>query len=113
MKTAGFVILTLALRHEEGCWTAECLELGTSTFADTLEEAQEAILEALQLHLQTLADVGELRRFFQKHHITFHSVRPSPRSEVRIPLGEDTYYKPVIQRICAPSGERLLHTASD
>ena len=55
----GYVLLTARLQNEDDVWTARCLELGTSTFGDTLEEAEEAISEAIEWHLDVLGKHGE------------------------------------------------------
>lgn len=64
-----YIVLTVAFRQEEGVWTAECHELGTATFGDTFEEAEQNISEAIELHLNTLEKVGERERFFRENNI--------------------------------------------
>lgn len=76
MRRHFYVVLTLKFRQEGGQWLAYCEETGTSTYADTMEEAQEHIREAVILHLQTLEDVGECKRFFRENNITLHPHRP-------------------------------------
>ena len=50
------VPLTLDFQEEEGKWVGVCLELGTSAFADTLEELRKEIVDAVTLQL------GEMER---------------------------------------------------
>ncbi|MBE7560280.1 type II toxin-antitoxin system HicB family antitoxin [bacterium] len=80
----GYVALTLQFRRypEEGVWDAYCIELGTATFASTLEEAHEEIRELVGLHLATLEGLGERERFFSEHGIELLSHKPTQRSVV-------------------------------
>jgi predicted RNase H-like HicB family nuclease len=71
-KSNAYIILTAIFRREEEVWTAECKELGTATFGDTLEEAKDNLREAVELHLNTLEDVGESKRFLDERGIQVH-----------------------------------------
>ncbi len=72
-KVSGFVTLTLSFELEESEWVGVCLELGTSTFADTLEKCQEELQELVADHLDVLEEIGERERFFEEWGITVHS----------------------------------------
>jgi len=62
--------LTFEFELEEGKrWLAHCKELTTSTFGNTLKEAMERLNEAVLLHIETLKDVGEWKRFCEEHNI--------------------------------------------
>ncbi len=90
-KPDGYIELTLRLVQEGEHWTAECVELGTATFADSLAGAFEAVDELVTLHLNALEDVGECRAFLREHGITLHKhqpKRPSPRRQVAVRSGE-------------------------
>jgi len=71
-KSKSYIILTAIFKREEEVWTAECKEPGTATFGDTLEEAKENLQEAIELHLNTLKDVGEYKRFLDERGIEIH-----------------------------------------
>ncbi len=71
-----YIILTTIIRQEENVWTAVCKELGTSTFGNTFEEAHNNLDEAIGLHLNTLEDVGECKRFLKENNIKVYSKRP-------------------------------------
>ncbi len=73
--------LTYEFKQDGDQWLARCIELGTSVFADTLDEAQEAIREMAGLNLQTLAEVGELDAFAKKRGLRLltHSPGGKPR----------------------------------
>lgn len=76
-KAEAFVQLTLRFKKEGATWNAFCEELGTATFARTLEAAKERIMEAVCLHLNTLEEVGERARFFKDHGIKLYSTKPT------------------------------------
>lgn len=65
---------TFTFNRRDEIWEAYCEELGTATFAPTLREAKALLKEMVELHLQTLEDVGEKERFFREHNIGIHSV---------------------------------------
>ncbi len=75
-RATQFVVLTCTFQREGKWITATCQELGTSTFAGSLEEAEERLREAIVLHLNTLEDVGERARFFKEHKIRLYSTYP-------------------------------------
>ena len=71
-----YIILTMIYRQEDDIWTAECKELGTSTFGDTFEEVSIHLREAVELHLNTLEDVGECETFLKENNIKIYKNRP-------------------------------------
>ena len=78
---AGYVTLTLRFEREGGCWVGVCLELGTSTFADSLRECHIALEELVVTDLNVLEETGERKRFFDEWGIRIHS---DDKPEVRI-----------------------------
>ncbi len=68
----GYVDLTLKYEFEEEQWIGVCLELSTSTFADTLDEVQDDLTRLVIEHLNLLEDAGERERFFKEHDISYH-----------------------------------------
>ena len=79
----GYVLLTVRLQNEDDVWTAKCLELGTSTLGDTLEEAEDAISEAVEWHLDASGKHGERGRFFSEHGITIYPTLPEEKPSAR------------------------------
>ena len=72
-RLSGYVTLTLSFEQEGSEWVGVCLELGTSTFADTLEECQEELRELVADHLDVLGEIGERERFFEEWGIEVHT----------------------------------------
>ncbi len=87
----GYIVLTVRFAKEGDQWTAECLELGTATCADTFEEIQEAIRAMISLHLNGLEDVGTRKAFFRKHNIRIRRNPPSPRPRRPVSVRLDEY----------------------
>lgn len=99
MSTAGYVVLTLKFRKIGRRWTAYCEELGTATFGRSISEADKRLKEAVLLQLHTLEEVGERKRFFEKHNIEFHHTKPKKDITVCLPLKEPVFVHPYIQPI--------------
>ena len=99
-KPLGMVVLRTQYRQEDGQWLGECVDLGTATFADSFEEIQRELNEAILLHLQTLEETGARAAFFKEHGIKMYraeSVPTTVKTEMQV-RGEPTW-KPVFQRV--------------
>ena len=73
-----YVTLTLSFEQEEDVWVGHCLELGTSTFADTVEACEDELRELVVEHLNVLEEVGERPAFFEEWGITLHTTSDTP-----------------------------------
>jgi len=74
-------VLTFEYSNEGESWVAECLEMGTVAEADTLEEVQKDIIEAVELQLDSMEEMGFMDGFLREHGIrTFLIERPSQPS---------------------------------
>ena len=94
MPARGFVILTLVFRQDGRRWTGECLELGTATYARTLKQTRDELLDLVTLHLNALEDVGERDRFFREHGIRFYTDDTSPSAvTAQVPLDGEAYFQ--------------------
>ena len=66
----GFVAhLTLQAEREDDGYVAYCVELGTASCGDTLEEAMANIQEAVLVHLDALEETGTRQRVFEEKGI--------------------------------------------
>jgi hypothetical protein len=98
MKPIGYIRVTFMFREHKDRWTGKCLELGTATFGDSLEDVKEKLEEAVLCHVNTLEDVGERERFFRKHKIRFYSHRPKIRGKrLNVPYDPKVFIQPRIQ----------------
>ena len=63
------VILTSVVEPEDAMFVSTCIELGTSSCGDTIQEAFENLEEAITVHLNALEEVGETERVFEERGI--------------------------------------------
>lgn len=75
-RALGYIILTFSFHKEGNRWVGRCNELTTSAFGRSLPEAEERLKELVELHLNTLEDVGERERFFRENGIKFYTHKP-------------------------------------
>jgi len=67
MARTLYLKLTMRFWQEENQWVGKCEELGTAVCGDSMEEAQEALDEAVAMNLEGLAESGELCRFIEEY----------------------------------------------
>jgi predicted RNase H-like HicB family nuclease len=96
---AKYIVLTCSYHREKDRWVGICNELGTSTFAATLEEVKERLTEATELHINTLEDVKERERFFKENHIIVLNTKPRKSIPVQMPADADYFVSPCIQEL--------------
>ena len=71
-------VLTVEFEQEDGMWIGTCLELGTSTQAQTLEELQAELTDAVDLQLNEMARLGYTREYLKSQGA---KVLPIPEEE--------------------------------
>lgn len=77
----GYVILTYDYRREGRKWVGTCLELGTSTYANTLKAVRVALPSLVTDHLNLLESSGERIRFFDEWNIRLYPTIPDLNDE--------------------------------
>ena len=98
----GYVHLTLRFHVEGTDWVGLCVELGTSTFAQTLAECRNDLEELVTDHLEVLEEIGERERFFARWGIETHS-DPVPPAEFTIRCPDDLREsRPLFQPFVCP-----------
>jgi hypothetical protein len=73
--------LTLAFEQEGPVWTATCLELGTSTYANDIHTVQNEIFEAIALQLNEVERLGFIDDYLKEHGITVFPIPPGKPSQ--------------------------------
>ena len=69
-RSPDFVFpLTIDLGRDGEAWTGTCLELGTSTFGDTLEEVKTELQEAITLQLDEMERLGFIGEYLAKNRV--------------------------------------------
>ena len=98
-----YVHLTLRFHLEGTEWVGVCVELGTSTFAQTLAECRNELEDLVTDHLKVLEDIGEQERFFAEWGIETHP-SPVPPSEFTIRFPDDLWEsRPLFQPFVCPT----------
>ena len=99
MATSGYIVLTYKFCKEGNRWVAHCMELGTSTFGRSLQQAEKRIDDAVLCHLNCLEEVGERERFFKEHHIRFYQTKPKATTRIEAQTSTDAFYQHRIQPV--------------
>ena len=63
------VALTCTYAQEGNQWVGICTELGTSAFADTLDQARVETLEAVQLQLNEVERITNLKGYLADNQV--------------------------------------------
>ena len=71
-----FMPLTMEYVFQEGKWVGTCLEIGTSGFADELDEMKSRLFEAVDLQLSEVERLGFLEEFLQDHSVSAYPIPP-------------------------------------
>ena len=66
---SNLVMLTLELTQEEDVWVGTCIELGTSAYADSLEELRGEIADAIGLQLNEAMRLGFIDEYIQERNV--------------------------------------------
>lgn len=89
MSVSGVIVLTTLVEPEGDKYVSWCEELGTASCGDTVEEAFANILEAVEVHLNGLEEIGETARVFEERGIKVlpdsseeSTVRPVPLEKI-------------------------------
>ena len=70
MSPAGdIVVLTSVVEPEGEMFVSTCIELGTASCGDTIQEAFDNLDEAIAVHLNALEELGETERVFHERGI--------------------------------------------
>ncbi len=72
-------LLTLRFEEHNGEWCGTCLELGTAAEGDSLEEASEALKEAVLLQITEAEKRGFLRELLQDRNVRLTPVERERR----------------------------------
>ena len=63
------IVLTFEFSQESGQWVGFCLELGTSTFADTLDQTRLELQDAVELQLNEVDRLGYIQDYLDENHV--------------------------------------------
>lgn len=69
------LILTIVVRKEQGRYSSWCPELDVASQGDTVEEARQNLQEAVELHVETMVENGDLNELLEKVGLTVQDLR--------------------------------------
>lgn len=78
------IVLTFEFSQEEGEWVGLCLELGTSAFADSLEQTRLELQEAVELQLNEMERLTDISGYLLENHVR---IVPIEASDSSTPVG--------------------------
>lgn len=91
--TLDFAItLTCTYSQEGDQWVGVCDELGTSTFAETLNQTRTELQEAVQLQLNEVERITDVRGYLADNEVTLQPVRKSGQAGFAIAVGSNFEY---------------------
>lgn len=70
------IVLTFEFNQESNQWVGLCLELGTSTFADSLEQTRLELQEAVELQLNEMEKLTEVTEYLVENHVRIVPIDP-------------------------------------
>ena len=73
----GYIIVTFVVEREGEYYVSKCLELGTASFGRDKEEAIENLVDATEVYLNTLEDLGECRLVLKEKGVRVYSYEPA------------------------------------
>ena len=72
-----YIIVTFMVEREGEYYVSKCLELGTASFGRDKEEAIENLVDATEVYLHTLEDLGECRLVLKEKGVRVYSYEPA------------------------------------
>ena len=86
------ITLTCTYSQEGDQWVGICDELGTSAFADTLDQARMETQEAVQLQLNEVERITDIRGYLADNEVSIHPVRQPEQAGFSVAVGGDLEY---------------------
>ena len=73
-------VLTVEFGQEDGQWVGLCHELGTATHADTLDQVEAELWEAIDLQLNEMALITDVFQYLRENRVSFGPISLSQES---------------------------------
>ena len=68
-KRIGIVVLTVDIDQYDDMWVGTVIELGVSTYANTLDELRNELSEAMVLQLNEIERLGYVDEYLREHGV--------------------------------------------
>jgi len=85
-----YAMVTLAVHAEGEQYVADCVELGTSSYGASVQEALDNVREATLLFLNTLDELGECERVLQEQGVAIVD-GGAARTRIECPPDSEVY----------------------
>jgi predicted RNase H-like HicB family nuclease len=72
-----YIILTFMVQKEGAYWVSECQELSTSSFGSDEDDALDNLLDATEVYLNTLEELGEAHRVLEEKGVQVFPYKPA------------------------------------
>lgn len=84
-----YIVLTNMVEPEGEYYVSKCLELGTASFGKTTQEAFDNVVDATEVYLNTLEDLGECRQVLKEKGLRVYSYEPAELEvrKAKFPVG--------------------------
>jgi predicted RNase H-like HicB family nuclease len=99
-----YVILTFVVEPEAEHLVSRCLELGTTSFGSDIDDALDNLMDATEVYLNTLEDLGECRRVLKEKGVKVYPYQPAELEVRRAKFAADSIIRPTVinlQAACA------------
>ena len=83
------ITLTCTYSQEGDQWVGVCDELGTSAFADTLDQSRAELQEAVQLQLNEVERITDVRAYLADNEVAISPVRQPEQAGFSVAAGSD------------------------
>lgn len=84
--------LTCTYSHEGDQWVGVCDELGTSAFADTLDQSRVELKEAVQLQLNEVERLTDVRGYLVDNEVAIRPVQQPEKAGISVAAGSHLEY---------------------
>ena len=86
----GYILLTLRAVPEDDQYVSFCEDLGVTSCGDNVEEALENLVEAVNVYLRDLADMGQLQDVLRERNIRIDFDRPLQHYRIPVEVAESS-----------------------
>ncbi len=99
-KSGIYIVVTNIFTKEKKGYVVECPELGIYSQGDTLEEAEENILDALKVFLNSIEELNLRDNIFKDKNIKLYKYKQIPKEEketitISPNIEENSFYRKV------------------
>jgi predicted RNase H-like HicB family nuclease len=80
-KKGNYIIVTCNINKEDDTYVAVCPELDVASQGESVEEANNNVKEAILLYLNSIDELGTMKKIFKERKIKIYSEVPEAKKE--------------------------------